>query len=292
MKRSTIAVLLSLSSLLVAPLLAQTTIGGGTCSSQSLNGVYAVQITARQVNSSGTFTNVFQSNGLATFDGLSKVTIALTEDTNQALGSSVTWTGSYSIQANCAGTITINSGGSATLNVVLYGGSNGSSPTFLLTGSDATYSYSGSGNNLPASTQAPCSTGDISGVYTFNATGFTLNGNAAGGVEDAAGLLQFDGHGNITVNATAYSSGSTSPTTLTLSGTYSMGSNCQGSATITDSKSNSYSMTLVANTATAVYTSDFFVSLSETSKFFMTGGAHAIFNQPTASSSAISGGQL
>lgn len=292
MKRSTIAVLLSLSSLLVAPLLAQTTIGGGTCSSQSVSGNYAVQITARQVNSSGIFTNVFQSNGIANFDGLSKVTFTLTEDTNQGLGTSATWTGTYSIQANCAGTILINSGGSATFNLVLYGGSNGSSPTFLLTGSDATYSYSGTGNTQPATTQAPCSTANLSGVYTFNATGYSLNGNAVSGVEDGAGLLQFGTNGNLTVNVTAYTGGSTPPSTLILTGTYSMGSNCLGSATLTDSKSNSYSMTFSAYTATTVYTSEFYASLTEASKFFMTGGAHAIYNQPTASTTSVSGGQL
>jgi hypothetical protein len=291
MKRSHTAVLLSFSSLLAAPLLAQTTIGGGTCSSQSVNGVYAVQITARGVNSSGTFTNVFQSNGTATFDGLSKVTFSLRQDTGQAVGTPVTWSGTYSIQANCEGTITIASGGNATFNVVLYGGSNGSSPTFLLTGSDATYSYSGSGNTQPLSTQAACSTSNLSGVYTFSATGFVLTSNSVSGVEDGAGLLQFDGQGNLTANVTAYTSGTTTPTALALTGSYSMASNCVGSATLSDSKGNSYSMTFSAYTATASYTSEFYASLAEPSKFIITGAGHAIYGQPTTTAASISGGR-
>src|ERR1017187_9357716 len=63
---------LSMSCLLAAPLLAQTTVGGGTCTSASLTGIYAVFITARQVTASGTFTGVFQANGAANFDGLSQ----------------------------------------------------------------------------------------------------------------------------------------------------------------------------------------------------------------------------
>lgn len=292
MKRSHTAVLLSFSSLLAVPLLAQTTIGGGTCSSQSVNGVFAVQITARQVNSSGTFTNVFQSNGTANFNGENMVTFSLRQDTGAAVGTPVTWSGTYSIQANCEGTITITSGGNATFNLVLYGGSNGISPTFLLTGSDATYTYSGGGNNLPTSSQAACSTSNVSGVYTFNGTGYALNSNSVIGVENGVGLLQFDGQGNLTANVNVYTSGSTAPAALTLTGTYSMASSCVGSATLSDSKGNSYGMTFSVYTATAVYNSDFYASLTEASKLIVTGGAHAIYGQPTTSTTAISGGQL
>ena len=108
-----------MSCLLAAPLLAQTTIGGGTCTSASLTGIYAVSITARQVTASGTFTGVFQANGAANFDGLSQVTISLVANTGQAIATPLTWSGTYSVQANCAGVININTGGSATLNVAI-----------------------------------------------------------------------------------------------------------------------------------------------------------------------------
>jgi len=77
--------------LLATPLLAQTQIGGATCSSSSLNGIYAMSMTGRQVSSSGTFMSVLQANGTATFDGLSVVNIALTENTNQAVATPLAW---------------------------------------------------------------------------------------------------------------------------------------------------------------------------------------------------------
>src|SRR5579862_4370572 len=75
-----------LCSLLAAPVLAQTQIGGGTCSSSSLNGTYAVSISGRQVSNAGNFATVFQAIGAATFDGQSAINIVLTEDTNQVAG--------------------------------------------------------------------------------------------------------------------------------------------------------------------------------------------------------------
>src|SRR5215472_10551334 len=119
------------------PLAAQTAIGGGTCDSSTVKGVYAVSFTGRQVSAAGTFTSVMQANGSATFDGLSQITMALTVDGGQAVGTPITWSGSYSLQSNCAGTITIKTGGSATFNIVLYGGGT----SFLLSGNDAVYSY-------------------------------------------------------------------------------------------------------------------------------------------------------
>ncbi len=191
MKRRT-ASLFSMSCLLAAPLLAQPTIGGGTCNSASLSGVYAVSITARQVTASGTFTGVLQANGSANFDGLNTVTISLVANTGQAVAAPLTWSGTYSVQANCAGVINITTGGSATLNLAIY--QVGLSPItfdFLLSGSDANYTYSGTGNTQPAG----CSASTFSGVYTFNGTGFALTGTSVSGVENGTGVLQFDGGG-------------------------------------------------------------------------------------------------
>jgi hypothetical protein len=93
------------------------------------------------------------------------------------------WSGTYSVQANCAATVTITSGGSATLNVVIYN----LGKDFQLTGEDANYVYSGSGNVQPTTTT--CSTATLSGSYTFNTTGFALTSGAVSGPADSAGLL-------------------------------------------------------------------------------------------------------
>ena len=144
-----------------------------------------MSITGRQVTTtamtSGTFTNVFQASGSATFDGLSKVTITLTADTNHAVATSLTWSGNYSVQANCAGVMNITTGGSATLNLAFYDGG----VDFLMSGSDASYTYSGGGNTQPGG----CSVSTFSGVYTLTGAGFALNASAVSGAENGTGLL-------------------------------------------------------------------------------------------------------
>ena len=273
---------LLLLGVLAVPMLAQTQIGGGTCSSSSLSGTYAVTLNGRQVSTTAIFNNVLQSNGTATFDGLSAVTITLSQDTIQAVATPLTWSGTYSVQADCVAVVNITSSGGPTFNVMLYNqGKN-----FLLTGSDATYTYSGSGNAQPAA--ATCSTSTLNGVYTFNATGFTLASNAVSGVGNGAGLLQFDGQGNVTLNLTTVV-GNTS-TVSTASGSYSLASNCVGSATLTDSNSHSLVMSFSLFSTSATNT-NFFASLARASNFLMTGAAHTAYAQSTPpSGQTITGG--
>ena len=252
------------------PLLAQTTIGGGTCDSSTVKGTYAVSLTGRQVSASGTFTSVLQANGSATFDGLNQVTMALTVDTGKAAGTPMTWSGTYSLQSNCAGVVTINKGASATFDIVIFGGGS----NFLLSGNDATYSYSGNGDTQPSN----CSLSTFSGVYTFTATGYSLSSGSVSGAANLTGLLQFDGQGHLTVNVTI---ASTSPTANVLTGPYSVSSNCLGTANLTDSKGNSYVSSVSAFTGNATSTAAFYVSVAQSSKLVVSGNAHAIYGQPT-----------
>jgi hypothetical protein len=259
------------------PLMAQTQIGGGTCSSSTLNGAYAFSLTGRQVSSSGNFTAVFQGNGTASFDGLSKVTITLTTGTVGAAGTPLNWSGTYSVQSNCVGVMNITSGGSATLNIALYD----TGADFLVTGNDAVYGYSGTGNNQPSG----CAASTLAGVYTFNGTGFGLSGGAVDGITDGAGLLQFDGQSKLTVNVTISASGK-GPLPLTLTGSYAISSNCVGSANLTDSSANAYTMSFSVYTASALASTDLYATLAESARFLISGGAHAIYGQPTATTAS------
>src|SRR5690349_1959013 len=97
-----------LLSLVLGPTSAVTlaqTVGGGTCNSSSLNGTYAFTMNGRQVTN-GTFAKVLQSVGTAVFDGQSKATLTLTVNTNAAAGTPQTSPGTYTVQANCTGTLT------------------------------------------------------------------------------------------------------------------------------------------------------------------------------------------
>lgn len=275
MKISTLAVRFLFAALLAAPLAAQTQIGGGTCNSASLNGTYALTLTGRQVTSTGTFTSVFQAIGSATFDGLNSATIAVTEETNQASGTALNWSGTYSVEADCAAVVNVTSGGSATLNVVIYN----QGKDFLLAGNDDTYSYTGTGLTQASTQPAGCSTGTLSGTYTFNATGFTLASSAVSGLENGTGLLQFDGQGDLTANVST-SASDNSAGTLSLTGTYTIASNCEGSATLSDPSSNSYGMSLSIYTDTTANT-NFYASLVRPGDFLMTGGGHTAYAQST-----------
>lgn len=275
MKQSHSALLGLSACLLAAPVLAQPSpsIGGGTCSTSTLNGNYAVSITGRGVSvvtstSGGTpatsenITKVFQAVGSAAFDGLSKASFTLVTDTNQAAGSALTWSGTYTVQSNCATTVTITSGGTATLNLLPY--NNGAS--FTLSGSDSSYAYAGSAN-----TQAVgCSTSTLVGQYAVTvANGYLGMGAAtAGGAAGATGIAVFDGQGNLSFNgafsANSAVGGVTGSFSGTLTGTYSLGANCVGTGTMTNAQLGNQQINFSVYSGNSTLSQSMFVSIAST----------------------------
>ena len=236
------AIIACFSCLAAAPLLAQTQIGGGTCSSASLTGAYSLTLSGRDINSSQTFSKVLEGIGTATFDGQSKVTFSLTTNTNQTSGVSQTWSGTYSLQANCAGVLNIATGDAASFSLESY--DNGKS--YLITGQDGTYTFMGSGSVLPAPA-AMCGASILSGSYSFNGTGFALTAGVVSGGNDVSGLLQFDGKSAVTGNWSVATSGTSIVTNAT--GTYTVTPACLASATLTDSSGNAWTLQFVVTTA-------------------------------------------
>ena len=172
--------------LAAVPVLAQTTIGGGSCTSSTLTGVYQVTLNGRQATATGSVSKLLQAVGTAAFDGLSKVTLTMTANIvngSQSFGTPLAYSGTYSLQSNCLGLISITAGDIATFTVEAY--SQGKA--FALIGSDAAYAYNESGNAQPASCPST-----LTGVHEFNASGDTLTGSSVTGVLDVAGVLQFD----------------------------------------------------------------------------------------------------
>jgi uncharacterized protein (TIGR03437 family) len=243
-------------SYLAAPLMAQIQIGGGTCSSASLNGVYSLSLTGRDVSSTATFSKILEGVGTVTFDGQSKVVFSLTNNTNQSSGVVQTWSGTYSLQADCMGTLTLTVGETASFSVESYNNSGATgaiSKDYLITGQDGTYTFTGSGSLMPA---APCSASQLSGSYSFNGPGTALTAGAISGANNISGLLQFDGKGNVTANWNVAASGTSTTTSAT--GQYAVSPSCTGSATVTDSSGN-------------VSTLQFVVTTSNGSNFLMSG---------------------
>lgn len=251
--------------LCAAPIMAQT-ISGGTCATGDLVGPYGLSLTGRAVSSTGAFTGSYQSNGTATFDGVGKVTLATTASSNLAASKAVTLSGTYSIGANCIGTINITTGGSINLSLVEWGSGN----DFNLAGADSTYNYTGSGSPQPGL----CSTASISGDYAYTASGFTLAGSVINGTGDEAGLLHFDGQGNVTANYNSNATGT--PATLTATGTYSVTPACTGSGALTDStgKTTAFTFTVTNLTSSA------FNLIETSSTFIRNGTAHTTFLNP------------
>jgi uncharacterized protein (TIGR03437 family) len=221
---------------LAAPVLAQPAIGSSPCNSSTLTGTYELILTGRQVTAGGVVSKVFQATGTAAFDGLSKVTFTMTANivtTSQSFGTPLVYAGLYSMQTNCLGSISITSGDTGTFTLESF--SLGKS--FAVIGSDANFAYNGTGNMQPAA----CPT-TLSGVHEFNANGSSLSGASVTGVLDVAGVLQFDGQGNMTANWTQVSNLIT--TSIAATGTYSVNSSCLASATLTDAASNKYAVSL------------------------------------------------
>jgi hypothetical protein len=226
------AVLACLPGLLAVPLMAQPQIGGGTCSSSTLNGNYTAILTGRDLSSVVAFTSVSQAVGTVTFDGLSKVTFTLTSNSNKAAGTAQTLAGTYSLQSNCIGVLTITTGDNATFTLESYN----SGKDYLLTGQDSVFTFTGNGSVLPAT----CPTSLVTGTYAFNGTGYGLNSGAIVSVFDLAGTLQIGALNAISIIAN----------NINQTGTYTLSAGCLATAHFTDSNGVSYVGTFVFTNTT------------------------------------------
>ncbi|HME07131.1 MAG TPA: hypothetical protein VKG25_08770 [Bryobacteraceae bacterium] len=246
----------------------QTQIGGGTCALSSLTGNYAFTLTGRQVSSAAAFQKVYQGNGTANFDGGGNVTFTLNSNTN-GVAAQQSYTGTYTLPANCLGTLTatIASGDLANYSVGVYNKGN----AFLLSGTDGTYNFTGSGTIQPSS----CLISTLSGVYAFNAQGFALISGAVAAVINNAGLLQFDGSGNIVANFSV-NAAALPPLAVSASGTYAVTNSCLYSATMMDAAKNAYALNLSITNATGA---DFDLVGTGPSTMF-SGNGHSSFTNP------------
>jgi hypothetical protein len=230
------------------PVIAQQ-VGGGTCNSSSLNGNYSLTLSGRALNGASPelITSVLQGVGTATFDGLSKVTFTLTNNTNKTAGTPETQSGTYSIQSNCIGTLSIAEGDTATYNLgVFNSGSN-----YIITGEDSTYNLIASGNLMPA---AACSVATFTGGYSFNGNGFGLESSVIASAFYISGVLSFDSNGNVS-GGTWYATPSygTVSNPVSVTGTYTVSSNCTATATLKDSSGNSYSLVFTITAASGAF---------------------------------------
>jgi uncharacterized protein (TIGR03437 family) len=230
----------------------QISFGAVTCSAATLNGVYEYDQLGKSITAAGINNRFFSGVGTATFDGVSKVVLSLTEnivDGSQNFGVAAVYAGTYTVKPDCTGTIAvnfaINSGGVASfvMNVYALSATTTQERAFTLQGGDSNYVYTGKGNINPDF----CATSTLSGSTVFIATGNQLSGATDAGRIDIDGLLSFDGQGKVTGtwrNASNVAGATISTTNA--SGTYSLTPACTGSATLIDGLGNKYSFQLSA----------------------------------------------
>jgi hypothetical protein len=193
-----------------------------SCSNATLVGNYGFTLTG--VDSSGSLS---ASVGQLTADGKGHFTGIFSNSTAGVISSNVALTGTYSVKTNCTGTTTITpSGGSATtFSLVVV--SNGAQIELTETQSlSSQYGYA------VAQGKATCTNAGIKNTFGFRGGGFT-----APQVPNAwAGQVKLDGLGGITGSESASFGGTIQSFSLT--GTYSVSSNCTGTATFNGSTGN------------------------------------------------------
>ena len=219
--------------------MAQTTVP--VCSAATLTGVRAITVAGRDVSTGAVLSKSFQSVGTASFDGAGKVMLSLTSNTNIAQNVAQTWGGTYTLAANCVGTLVTTTGDNATFTLIAYN----TGKNFTITGQDGTYALSGSGSDQPV----VCALSSLSGEFVFSGTGFGLASGALTGVNAIAGFMQFDGRGAVTGTWSVSLNGSAA--TATVSGHYSVASGCTASATVSDAAGVAYNLAFVFTSADA-----------------------------------------
>ena len=217
-------VVLTTVSALAAPANAPQ-IGGASCTASMINGTYFYLLTGT-VSSGGPsipYAELGQlvANGSGGLSGSSSSNLSGQVKTNSL-------TGSYSVQSNCSGsmTITLNSQTADALTFQVINNAQG----LILATSNAGEIITGQAYRTSAASGSPaCGLGSLSGTYGYALTGFSTSSGTSYLYTDS-GQWVADGNGNLTSASVTNLGGAFSNNTGT--GSYSITSQCSGIATI------------------------------------------------------------
>lgn len=206
---------ISIAALMFVTLMASSSFGA-TCTNASVKGVYG--IVGSGLNGSGQpAASVTQISA----DGSGNLTGTTTKSIDGTIATFST-TGTYSIAKNCTGTGTLTNQDdqSETSNIILNNGNKGG---FMIQ-TDPNHTVSSVAYEQGTAT---CTNLGVKHTYSFEATGIYISvGQIA-----AAGQFVLNGTGKLTGTATFSLNGSIS--TLPVTGTYQINSNCTGTLTFT-----------------------------------------------------------
>jgi hypothetical protein len=200
------------------------------CSNTSLNGTLFYMIGGTVKN--GTTTPSYAEQGYVVADGSGGLSGTTNTSTAGVILTGLAVSGTYTVHADCSGTMVLNVGtASTTLTMqVVDGGS--------LVLSSATSSAAGELGELRLyraanATGSQCGNGSLSGAYGILLSGGTFSGGIRTPY-NAEIQAVFDGNGNVTTFSGEVTTDSTNgPSGLNASsGTYTMTSNCSGTAQI------------------------------------------------------------
>jgi uncharacterized protein (TIGR03437 family) len=188
----------------------------------------------------------------------------------------LTYSGTYSLSSTCQGSISITTGDTASFAVVAF---NFDATTLLpksltIAGSDANFAYTAGASIQPAS----CATSTLSGDWPFSGTGNSLAGASITGLADQAGILQFDGQGNVTASWNIVSN--VASTSYSATGTYSVTSACVGTISLTDTSNNIYTGAISVFGQDVYGYPNNFALVMTTPQLIFTGAARAAFVNP------------
>lgn len=204
-------------ALLFGSIIVSTPVAQAACSNASLKGTYGIVATG--LNGS---LQPASSVDQVTLDGAGHVSGTSTKSID---GTIVTYTvtGTYSISANCTGTAVFNNQGGETRHAKIYL-NNANAGAFAIQ-TDKNHVES---SIAVAQGVASCTNAGVKNPYSFEATGQVIGtGQIA-----AAGRLTMNGTGTISGTLTVSLDG-VIHSSVAVTGTYKINSNCTGSATIT-----------------------------------------------------------
>jgi uncharacterized protein (TIGR03437 family) len=230
-------------SLCVHAAAATPKIGGGTCSNSTVNGTYFYLLSGSVA--SGGQVGPYSELGKLVADGQGGVQGS---SYGSVIGQQYTYSlnGTYSIQPSCAGTMTLtvhsqtstsNSTSTSTYQntVAFQVVNNGLGMTLAIYTSSAV--VAGEADRQTASaTPIQCGTGSMSGGYGYVLAGATAVSGGTSVYSDA-GQITSDGNGNLSGASLANLGGAVSQVTGT--GTYTVGSDCSGTASLIGSQNTS-----------------------------------------------------
>jgi len=206
-------------------------IDGGTCSTSTLSGTYFYLLSGSVVSGSGVV--AYAEFGKVIGDGNGGVS----GQSYASLGGQQTTyslTGTYIVQSNCAGsmTLTISPQVAETLSLQIV---NNGQAVILATSSTSAVVVGTAYRETASTIPVQCGNGSFSGGY-----GYVLSGVApvgSGALYSDAGQFVADGTGNATGMSVENRGGSVSQNSFT--GTYSVASDCSGTAQVTNQNGTS-----------------------------------------------------